>query len=81
MSDRDLTSRAVDEDMTRRDWEQLPGDPNLATDLGYAPLDLEVFEMNVDDRLMILPRDEDMVRDDAFMIADGSALVDIDENR
>ena len=67
--------------MTRSDWEQLPGDPDLRADLEYAPLDLEVFEMEVSDQLMILPRDEDMVREDAFIIADESALLDTDAHR
>ena len=81
MSDRDLSPQSSGGQMTRSDWERLPGDPDIRADLGYAPLDLEVFAMDVSDRLMILPRDEDMVREDAFIIADESDLLDTDANR
>lgn len=81
MSDRDLSPQSSDGGMSRHDWERLPGDPDLRTDLEYAPLDLEVFEMEVSDRLMILPRDEDMVREDAFIIADESDLLETDAHR
>lgn len=53
---------------TRRDWEQLPSDPDLHDDLGYELLDLESYETD-EDHVLFLPKDEDMIRDEAFMVA------------
>jgi len=52
---------------TRREWEEVPSDPDLHDDLGYELLDLEVYETG-EGRLLILPKDEDMVREAAFII-------------
>jgi hypothetical protein len=51
----------------RREWEEVPSDPDLHNDLGYELLDLEVYETN-EDRLIFLPKDEDMVREAAFIV-------------
>ena len=80
MTERDLTSQSRT-GLSRVEWEQLHGDPDLRADLGYDPLDLEVFEVAGNDQFMILPRDEDMVREDAFIIADVCSLFDVDECR
>lgn len=89
MSERDRTRRTTADGlpsqqgptMGRRDWEQLPENPDPRTDLGYDPLDLEVFETEVDEKLMILPRDEEMVGEDAFVVATADSLADLDANR
>jgi len=51
----------------RREWEEVPSDPDLHNDLGYELLDLEVYETN-EDRLIFLPKDEDMIREAAFIV-------------
>lgn len=85
MSDHDLSSGTERDGsrprMSRRDWEELPADPDPRRDLGYHQLELEVFEVEAGDQLMILPRDEDMVREDAFIIARESSLLDVDAHR
>lgn len=53
---------------SRAEWEAVPTDPDLEADLGYEVVDLEVFEAD-DDHLLYLPHDEDMLRDEAFIIA------------
>ena len=51
----------------RREWEGVPSDPDLHDDLGYELLDLEVYETD-EDRLIFLPKDEDMIREAAFIV-------------
>lgn len=50
------------------EWERLPSDPDLREDLGYELLDLEAYETE-GDRVLFLPRDEDMLRNEAFIVA------------
>lgn len=52
---------------TRRDWEQLASDPDLFEDLEYELLDLEAYETD-EDKVLFLPQDEDMLRDEAFIV-------------
>jgi hypothetical protein len=60
------------------DWEELPPDPDLEDDFGYEMLDLEVVKAhNSKGQFMFLPRDEDMVRNDAFVVADDSSVCDV----
>ncbi len=51
----------------RREWEQVPSDPDPHDDLGYELLELETYETN-EDRILILPKDEDMIRKEAFIV-------------
>jgi hypothetical protein len=53
---------------SRQDWEELPSDPDLREDLGYELLDLEAYETD-GDRILFLPKDEDMIRNEAFIVA------------
>lgn len=51
----------------RREWEELPSQPDLQDDLGYELCDLETYEAE-EDRIVVLPKDEDMIREDAFIV-------------
>lgn len=53
--------------MTREDWEELPSDPDLNNDFGYEAVDLQSHEAE-GDRILFLPADEDMLREDAFIV-------------
>jgi hypothetical protein len=68
----------VSRSATRRDWEQVPADPDLHDDLGYTLCDLEAYETD-EDRVLFLPRDEDMIRDEAFIIAGEDDLRTLEE--
>lgn len=61
----------VDEDEIERRWDAAPEDPDLNEDLGYElePLDVLVTS-NSDKKLMMLPRCDEMIREDAYIIAD-----------
>lgn len=58
---------AMQRPATRDEWERLPSDPDLREDLGYELLDLEAHETQ-DGHLLFLPRDEDMIREEAFIV-------------
>ena len=63
-------------------WHEVDDDPNPTTDLGYDLIDLDVVPTSVEGReqLLILPTDEDLLREDAFMVVDESAACDLNEN-
>lgn len=72
MADEETRSSAeLDEATLEQQWENVDDDPDLAADLGYelVPLDVLVTSNN-DKKLMMLPRCDEMIRDDAYITAD-----------
>lgn len=66
---------------TRREWENLPTDPDLIEDLGYHWSDWEQFEtLDGTDQLMFLPTDEEALKDAAFVVAECDTVVDLGEH-
>lgn len=64
----------------RDEWNEVPDDPDPVRDLGYRPLELDVFEVNDGtDRFMILPMAEDMLEDEAFIVTDTGVVRDLEE--
>ena len=80
MTDRDRSRRGTGV-VSPGDWARLPEKPEVQAEGVNDPLDLEVFDIPSDDTIMILPRDEDMVREDAFIIAASSAVRELAESR
>lgn len=71
----------TDADATLRDeWEDQADDPEPA-DLGYEMVDFEVLcaRKSGTKRLMFLPDDEELLRRDAFIVADVDAVVDLED--
>lgn len=63
---------------TRTEWEDLESDPDLCRDLGYDLAAWEQFQtLDGSDQLMFLPEDEDLLREDAFVVADEDSVVDL----
>ena len=60
-----------------RQWEDAAPHPNPETDLEYEYLSISVVKAERYDRLLLLPEDEDMLHDDAFMIIGENDLVDL----
>lgn len=59
------------------DWQQLPADPD-PDHLGYDPLDLDITESSADGgHYVILPHDEEFLRDEAFIVADKGSVCDL----
>ena len=65
--------------LSRYDWERLPADPDPAADLGYDVADWDVFEAGDAGKghLMYLPRDPDLLRDEAFVVAHERVICDL----
>ena len=57
----------VPDSTSRSDWESLPVDPDDVEELVHTRADLEVHETD-GDHLLVLPKEEDMLREDAFIV-------------
>ncbi|OTF01687.1 hypothetical protein B4589_016170 (plasmid) [Halolamina sp. CBA1230] len=60
------------------DWRDAPDDPDPA-DLGYEAVELDMIGTTTDGshRVLVLPTDEEMLADDAFLIADEGSIRDL----
>ena len=67
--------------LTREQWKALAANPEDEADLGYRIAEWERFEtLDGTDQMMFLPTDESELKDAAFVVAEDSAVVDL-ENR
>ena len=63
---------------TRQDWEQLPADPDPERDLGYRIEHWETFRASTDgENVMFLPGNEELLRTEAFLVADAASVCDV----
>lgn len=62
------------------DWWDVAEDPDPERDLDYELIDLDVIQTAVEDRhqVLVLPTDEDLLREDAFMVVEESAIRDLE---
>lgn len=61
-------------------WESVPENPDLAEDLGYLLLELEFISSATGrDQVIVLPKDETLLKEDAFLVTDSSGIADLDE--
>ena len=67
------------EGRTDQDWRNVPEDPDPATDLGYEAVELDLIPTTAEgtDRVLVLPTDEEMLADDAFLIADEVSMLEL----
>lgn len=65
---------------SHRDWGRLPRDPDPESDLGYQLLELDVLRSSdgADEHILVLPSDEDMLRENAFMVVDPDSIRDLE---
>lgn len=60
------------------DWERVPDDPDPRRDLGYRLASLSVIRTeNGRGHYLVLPEEEDDVRDEAFIVASEDAVHDL----
>ncbi len=65
---------------SRAEWERVPTDPDPVQDLQYEHTELDVLELvDGDGRVIVLPRDEAALKDDAFIIAAAGAVCAVDD--
>ena len=64
--------------VSRTEWAQVSDDPDLEEDLGYEMIDLEIIQANNKaEQYMFLPQDEEMLTEEAFIVAEPDSVVDI----
>ncbi|MDG5776858.1 hypothetical protein VB773_22175 [Haloarculaceae archaeon H-GB2-1] len=69
-------------DTRRNEWKDLPTHPDLKRNLGYELIDLEVIRPENDSNFLVfLPQDEELLRDDAFLLADEDIVCNVANNR
>ena len=64
-----------------RTWDNVPADPHPERDLGFEAVDLEVIRNSDSEssHVLVLPREGDeMLREEAFIVVDESAIVDLE---
>ncbi|SHH02936.1 hypothetical protein [Halobaculum gomorrense] len=61
------------------DWRELPPNPDPLDDLGYdlAELDFIPTSTSGGAEVLVLPTDDDMLREDAFLVVDKASVVDL----
>jgi hypothetical protein len=63
---------------TREQWEKLASDPKWGENFGYDLCEWEEFStLDDSDAIMFLPADENVLRDDSFVVADKEDVVDL----
>lgn len=64
-------------------WEELPSDPDIEEDLGYVPVEFEVIrtEKTGETTYLFLPNDEDLLMDEAYIVADEDAVCSVGDCR
>ena len=64
------------------DLESLEADPDLDADLGYEMIELDVVRTNNGSGdVLLLPADEELLKEDAFIVSDESAVCDLTDRR
>ena len=65
---------------SQKQWENLASDPDIHTDLGYRATDWEIIEtLDNSSQLIFMPEDEELLKDDAFIVADENVTCDLGE--
>jgi len=74
----DTRSEDNTDHFTRKEWEKLASDPQSEENLGYKLCEWEEFRtLDDSDAIMFLPSDENVLRDDSFVVAEKDAVVDL----
>jgi len=63
-------------------WSEVPTDPDPRRHLDYELRDWELLTMSRDsDQVVFLPESEELLRDEAFVLAEREDLCSLDDNR
>jgi hypothetical protein len=64
------------------EWADLPSDPDPEQNLGYKMVEWDVITPAKEtDHLIFLPKDEDLLREDAFIVVKECLLRDVTKER
>lgn len=74
------TSTEDEDEEADGDWWDVGQNPDPNADLGYELVDLDVIRHDPGrrDQVLVMPTDEEMLREDAFLVADADDLVDLE---
>lgn len=81
MSTNSKENATEDSQVTRSEWARQDDDPNLESDLDYRMDDWEVVDARNAQReqLMFLPNDEELIKEEAFIVAEPDAVCELSE--
>ena len=75
-----VREREADPSPTASDLETLDADPDLDADLGYEMIELDVVRTkNGSGDVLLLPADEDLLKEDAFIVSDTDTVCDVSD--
>jgi hypothetical protein len=61
-------------------WDSVAENPDLAEDLGYLLMELEfISSATGSDQIIVLPKDESLLKEDAFLVADAKDIADLSQ--
>jgi len=65
---------------TEIDWRNVDEDPDPKLDLGYETVELDMIPTHANGTrsVLVLPTDEQQLRDDAFMVVDEDAVHELE---
>lgn len=65
------------------EWERVRADPDPQDDLGYDPVEWDRIrtEQMGEDQFIYLPQENDLLADDAFIVASPDAVCDLASKR
>lgn len=61
-------------------WQDVASDPDPVDDLGYEGLDLDVIQTTAEGRqqVLMMPTEEDLLHEDAFLVVDEDVVRDLE---
>jgi hypothetical protein len=73
------SERSVSVEKLSERWEEVAPNPDLENDLGYTLSDWESVSANSasGEQFLFLPSDDDLLREEAFVVADPSSVCDV----
>ncbi|WP_135822883.1 hypothetical protein [Halostella litorea] len=75
-------SEHAPQETVRVEWAKQDTDPDLTADLDYRLDDWEVVDARTagGEQLMFLPNDEELIKEEAFIVADPDSVRDLGES-
>ncbi|WP_340101299.1 hypothetical protein [Salinibaculum salinum] len=79
---RNSSDGALLEALAETEWADVPTDPDLRRNLDYKLRDWEVLRPSDEsDQVVFLPEDEELLRSEAFVIAEQDGLCSLEQRR
>ncbi len=76
-----MSASDPDRSVLERQWDDVPEDPDPEEHLGYRSISVDVVTAEQYGQLLVLPSDEDLLLEDAFIVAGEDDVVDLGDRR